>query len=127
MIETFKKSEPVTFIASWDDKGTFYYRHAVVYSCGKKEMILTDAATGEEMGRRFRPVVGINEDGFAGCVRRLTDAEAEAACLKLAARFVADRRALYTELADSTKHGRGYADAMKRNLAELHEPQAIKR
>lgn len=131
MKKAFSKGQPVTFISSWDNKGTFYYVHAVVYSCGQKQCVLTNAVTGQEMGRHFTPAVGVPVDGpmrFRGTVARLSDAEAEALCLELAAAYIAFETADYTRRAENASYyGEGYLKGMKARIAELHEPRAIKR
>lgn len=127
MNKSFKKGQEVTYIASWDDKGTFYFRHAVVYSCGAKQMVLTDAATGAEMGRHFRPEAGDLTDvcGFiGGTFPRMTDEEATATCLALAARYIERSRAHYIERSSHPSYSR---EGCLKSLAELHEPRAQRR
>ena len=52
----FNKGDRVTLVQLWSrTTGAFYSREAVVYSCGAKQMVLTDAETGVEIGRNFRP------------------------------------------------------------------------
>jgi len=51
----FTKGQKVTHISRWNNLGDFTYRDAIVYSCGKVRMVLTDAITGEEIGRNFKP------------------------------------------------------------------------
>ena len=51
----FTKGQKVTHISRWNNLGDFTYRDAIVYSCGKKRMILTDEITGEEIGRNYNP------------------------------------------------------------------------
>ena len=51
----FKKGQEVWLIQSWNGKDTVSITPAVVYSCGKKQMILTHAETGAELGRNFAP------------------------------------------------------------------------
>lgn len=70
----FTKGQRVNLIRNWDGKGTFFVTSAVVYSCGKKKMVLTNEKTGEELGRNFLPsrfqynfalVVDVSEDANA--------------------------------------------------------------
>lgn len=51
----FTKGQTVNLIQNWDSKGTVSVTPAIVYSCGKKQMVLTHAVTGEELGRTFLP------------------------------------------------------------------------
>lgn len=130
MNKAFKKGELVTYVASWDNKGTFYYVNAVVHSCGAKQMVLTDEATGEEMGRHFAPRIGdaetVSISNWGATFKRMTDEQAEALCLELAAKLPAlwqaenERRAAHNE-----KIGR--VMLLPYDLNELHEPRALKR
>lgn len=54
-MNTFTKGQRVNFVQNWDSKGTVSVTPAIVYSCGKKQMVLTHAETGVELGRQFRP------------------------------------------------------------------------
>lgn len=120
MTAAFKKAQAVTYIADWDHKGTVTFRHAIVYSCGKKQMVLTDAATGEEMGRHFAPELG----SLTGTFPRMTDDEARAACLKAAEAILEDQRARYAACL-ARGHGDAYNASIRKDLAKLHEPRAI--
>lgn len=129
----FKKGQEVTYITNYDRKGTFCYQQAIVYSCGKKRMVLTDEATGEEMGRNFKPVLGALEpdiDGnilrkVGGAFPRMTDAEAEAACLSAAARWLEFQRAYLEGL--KLKAWAHAPEVMDKGIAALHEPRALRR
>jgi hypothetical protein len=120
MGKAFTKGQEVTQIADWDRKGTVTFRHAVVYSCGAKQMVLTDAETGEEMGRNFRPVVG----EVCGTFPRMTDEEARAACLRAAEAILDYERAHYNRCL-SGGHSEAYNASVRKDLAALHEPRAI--
>lgn len=122
MTKAFKKGDEVTYIGDWDHKGTVYYRHAVVYSCGKKQMVLTDAVTGEEMGRHFRPVVG----EITGTFPRMTDEQAIAKCLEVGARIVAEERTRMERAIALCGYGEDheYTKAVRKDIAALHEPIA---
>lgn len=122
MAKAFNKGDEVTYINDWDRKGTVSFRHAVVYSCGKKQMVLTDAETGEEIGRHFRPERA--EIGDAGTFARMTDAEATAAALALADNIIVRETAHFERCLQNETAGEGYKNAIRRNLAALHEPRA---
>lgn len=122
MTKAFTKGDEVTYINDWDRKGTTFFRHAIVYSCGKKQMVLTDAETGEEMGRHFRPERA--EVGGAGTFARMTDAEATAAALALADRVIASEIAHFERCLQNDTAGEGYKNAIRRDLDRLHEPRA---
>lgn len=122
-MKAFKKGDRVTYIANYNRKGLFVFRQAVVHSCGKVQMVLTDAKTGEEMGRHFKPQVG-NEHG--GTFPAMTDAEAVAKCEELAAAFLVNESAKLRRLSETgAENGEGYARAMLKNLDELGEPRGI--
>lgn len=130
----FKKGQLVTVIGSWDNKGTVYYRHAVVYSCGKKQMILTDAVTGEEFGGIFRnPKVGsldtVTSHNWNGVFLRMTDAEAEAACLIAGERVLIKMREHYANCISRESGSVHYVRAIQKDLDELDvcKPRAMKR
>jgi hypothetical protein len=120
--KAFKKGDLVTYIADWDRKGSTYFRHAVVYACGKKQMVLTDAETGEEMGRHFRPVraEGLGE---VGIFARLSDADATAHALALA-QVIIDRETKNYEHCLTLGHGEGYNASIRKGLAAIHAPDA---
>lgn len=133
MAKAFTKGQEVTFIADWDRKGTVTFRHAVVYSCGVKQMVLTDAETGEEMGRHFRPQVGCLEvrkceKGYfympGGTFPRMTDEQAVEAGLKIAAAIQSYERAHFDRCL-AAGHGESYDAAIRKNIAELHDLRAI--
>lgn len=121
MKKAFTKGQPVTYISDWDRKGTVSFRHAIVYSCGAKQMVLTDAETGEEMGRNFRPAVGTH----VGTFPRMSDDEARAACLAAAEVILAYERASFARCL-SQGHGENYDAAIRKNIAALHEPRAVR-
>lgn len=89
MSKAFNKGQLVTVFGDWNRRGTVYFRHAVVFSCGKKQMVLTDEATGEEMGRHFAPVMG----DMLGTFPRMTDAEAHAHAAKVGAWIIEREKA----------------------------------
>ena len=123
MTKAFNKGDEVTYINDWDRKGTTYFRHAIVYSCGKKRMVLTDAETGEEIGRHFTPARA--EIGGSGAFACMTDAEATAAALALAENILISETAhLERCLQFNDTAGEGYKNAIRKSIAALHEPRA---
>lgn len=130
----FKKGDLVTYIADWDRAGTVYYRQAVVFSCGKKQMVLTDAESGKEMGRHFKPAIGALETTYngncatlpGGTFPRMDKDQAEAACLAVAAEILAYENARFARCL-AGGHGEGYDAAIRKDIAKLHEPRAIDR
>lgn len=138
MTKAFTKGQEVTYISNYDRKGTFCYQQAIVYSCGKKRMVLTDAATGKEMGRNYVPELGSLEAGVittasgakqfrmvGGTFPRMTDEQAEAACLEVAASWLANERE-YLEGLKRTAWAHA-PEVMDKAIAELHEPRAVRR
>lgn len=132
MAKAFTKGQEVTYIADWNRKGTVTFRHAVVYSCGAKQMVLTDAETGEEMGRHFSPKVGSLETVIEnGCYRmaggtfpRMTDEQAVEAGLKVAAAIQAYEREHFARCL-AGGHGESYNAAIQKSIAALHDLRAI--
>lgn len=132
MTKAFTKGQEVTYIASWDDKGSVFYRHAVVYSCGKKQMVLTDAVTGAEMGRNFKPEVGTTETRWEGnCVYsaggtfpRVYGEELQALCLKIAEASLHQQRDHFARSL-SGGWGESYDAVIRKQIAELHEPRVV--
>lgn len=131
MSKAFNKGDLVTLIGSWDNKGTVSYRDAIVHSCGKKQMVLTCATTGEELGRHYAPARGsldkVTGFNWLGVWPRQSREEAEALCLEAGALVIkavrehlAERRVRY---ADDKK----FLAALDREEAQLHEPRALDR
>jgi len=120
----FSKNDQVTYITNWDRKGTFMFQHAVVYSCGNKQMVLTDAINGKEMGRHYSPEIGEAEGTFP----RMTDDEAIAHCLKHAEVFIPQHIAYYERLIERNRENRfsdkGYRDNIRKDIDRMHEAQA---
>lgn len=129
MSKTFTKGEQVTLISSWDNKGTVTFRDAVVYSCGKKQMVLTDAVSGEEIGRHFVPERGsldtVSAFNWQGVWPRLDRAQAEALCLEAGAKIVAAVREGLQQRRERWPDDAGYLAALAKTETELHEPCAM--
>jgi hypothetical protein len=53
----FKKGDAVVYVVNWSRTGRIRIRNCVVYSCGKKQMVLHDPKTGKEVGHHFQPAV----------------------------------------------------------------------
>lgn len=111
----FNKGDLVTLFGSWDNKGTVYYRHAIIYACGTKRMTLTCAFTGDELGRDFYPLSDY-------VMPRQSEEETVAYALQLAESFLVREHAhLQRCLTSSTCTG--YLNAIQRNIDALHEPR----
>jgi len=128
-MKAFKKNQEATLIGNWDGQGTMFYRDVVVYSCGKKQMVLTCAITGEELGRNFKPEVGKVEEAsyyWNGCFPRMTEEDAIATCLEAAEIYLAKETADRTRRLnqDSSEHSVKF---WTKEIAKLHEPRAHKR
>ena len=119
----FTKGQQVTFLQNWDDKGTVRVVDLTVYSCGKKQMVLVDAAGAKFQGRNFRPTEA--QHGFCRVVAKLTQADATAAALALGAEIVAAERSRFDRNLTIPGCGDGYYNAMRRDIAALHEPRAV--
>lgn len=120
---TFKKGDRVTHFGDWDSKGTVSYRQCVVHSCGKKQMVLTDLATGEEAGRHFHPIAA--EGTALGTRPALSNEQAETLCLTLGAEVLVQERARFADRLQRWPDDAGFVAAMHEGIAALHEPRAI--
>jgi hypothetical protein len=126
MTTVFNKGDKVTYITSWDNKGTVVYRDAIVHSCDKKQMILIDPETLEEMGRLFKPAVGFDlRNTREGTYPRMTEAEAITECLRLGALIVQEQTHRFNSCITANEANTPYINAIKRELSELHEPRAM--
>ncbi len=85
--KTFTKGMKVTYLrGDIYGKGKVYIFNLVVYSCGKKQMILATEDGVKFAGTQFKPTV---EQGISGRVyHRLTQEVAEAAALALSADLI---------------------------------------
>jgi hypothetical protein len=131
----FKKGDKVTYIADWDRKGTVYFQQAVVYSCGKKQMVLTDEKTGNEMGRHFKPELGSTENRVGtnggtymagGVWPRLTAEEATEIGMKVAASIREFEDAHFARCL-AGNHGEAYDRGIRESMAKLHDLKVIER
>lgn len=93
--KAFKKGEEVVCISKYDDR-SFYFTRAIVQSCGKVKMTLSNKETGAMMGCDFCPAEGFVSRFFSqqftendrpvwhaitfGTFKNMTDDEAVAAC-----------------------------------------------
>jgi hypothetical protein len=131
--KAFAKGAEVTLFNGYDSKGTIIYNHAVVYSCGAKQMVLTDAATGNELGRHFAPVCATEEDattrsysvGYEATFPRLTDEEATRIGLLMAARMIVNETAHYENCLSRHADYEAYCEAVRRDMALMHEPRVM--
>ena len=127
-MKAYNKGDKVTYITSWDDRGTFAYTHAIVHSCGAKRMVLTNEKSGREMGRCFTParlesIDGLAAAGFRGTFPRLDDAQAQALCIAAGNLFVPQLRAQY-ERKIALANSASYADGIREYIEQLHEARA---
>lgn len=133
MSKSFKKGQEVTYFVNYDRRGTVAYRHAIVYSCGAKRMVLTDAVTGKEMGRNYDPFLGrMNSETIGntiyspgGTFPRVSDEEAEAMCLHMGAEIVRQEQEQFAHCL-SLGWGEGYDRSIRKQIEQLHEPRAMK-
>ena len=120
---TFTKGQPVTFLQNWDDKGTVRIVELTVCSCGKKQMVLVDGSGTKFQGHHFLPVEA--QYGHSRVVARLSHEDAVAAAMVLGAEIVAAERSRYEHALTIPGCGDGYYNAMRRDIAALHEPRAV--
>ena len=129
MIKQFTKGQAVHLIHSWDDLGTFSVTPAIVHSCGSKQMVLTHAVSGQELGRHFRPVE-IQSNHFHRVVAHHTQAQAEALALELAKNYQVHEIAVKNRSIENSNARYGvsesanYARAMRIVIAQIEATQA---
>lgn len=112
MTKEFTKGQKVTIVANWNRLGDFTTREAIVYSCGKKQMILTDVTTGEEIGRNFKPTA--NQNGFN---RIVADAsKVEEIGLEMIAAHRAHEIAHYNRCLTNETAGEAYRNSIRKDL-----------
>lgn len=121
----FTKNQDVTLLQNWDHKGTVRIVDLVVYSCGRKQMVLVNAAGEKFEGRFFQPVE--DQIMFSRVVPRLSPADAQAAARELGAAVVLAARARMQAAIASIGYGEdhGYTKAVRADIGQLHEPRAI--
>ena len=116
MTAAFKKGQKVTLVVDWDRKGTIAVTPAMVYSCGKRIMVLTHALTGEELGRNYRPCEG---EGWTGEFV-FDGALTEDRLLDLANMLIARQPAFFDQ---QEAQGRDFS----KDRAAMHEARIIRR
>jgi hypothetical protein len=115
-MSTFKKSQSVFLISSWNDKGRVQIVPAVVHSCGKKQMVLTNATTGEELGRHFRP----QEDQYNFVVVVDASADAESIAFNFGDALIDFEIRNYTRIIEkSQKASSAYRAAIAKDLEAM--------
>lgn len=125
---SFAKGQPVTFLSNWDRKGTVRIVNLTVHSCGKKQMVLVDDTGVKFEGRFFKPMT--DQGVLDGVVwPRLSDAEAEAAALALG-QVIIEYELAHAERCIARygyPEAHGYTKAMRKGIAELHEPRIYRK
>lgn len=115
----FKKSQSVLKIGRWNHLGAFYIVPATVVSCGKIQMVLQHAETGECLGRNFKPSI----EQYGDCEIRadLTIEQARERALELSAKWIAKDIARMRDAIERAGPvgGDGYVRKMQANIAEL--------
>jgi hypothetical protein len=117
--DRFTKGDRVTVFGDWDRKGTVNFTQAIVYSCGGKQMVLTSAQSGHELGRHYHPA-----KVQPYIVPEMTEAEAHDYALTLAAALLAERRAHLNRCLERNSHLAGYVRAIREDIDALHEPRS---
>lgn len=115
----FTKGDTVCWVADWDRKGTVRIVEAIVYSCGKKQMVLTSAATGKELGRNYSPTP--EQNCFSVITLENDRTKVEALALEIAEKIIAYQNAHY-ERCLAGDHEEGYTRMIRKSHAELHAP-----
>lgn len=118
----FKKNDTVAVIHSWDDKGTVSIRRAIVQAWGDKVIRLMDLET-REMFKYATAAAMVNRTGHK-IVANDSNATLEAIALKVGAEMIEYQKAHYARCL-AGNHGEGYNNAIRRDIAQLHEPRFI--
>lgn len=132
MTKAFKKGDKVSLLGSYDNKGTMFFTDAVVYSCGKKQMVLTDERTGAELGRHFKPTVGDICEAAAfwkATFPRMDEATAvHNAELAGAVLLLSELAKLELKIEREEQRGGDirFVAALRYELTKLHEPKALR-
>jgi hypothetical protein len=117
----FKKGQIVNLVKDWDGKGTVYIAPAIVHSCGKKQMVLTHAVTGVELGRHFRP----QREGWGNAELVLTaDEDANVIALEMAKTIRAEFIAKETQTIATATGSKEYWDKRRAVLTEVLNGEA---
>ena len=111
----FKKGQKVNLIGSWDRKGRFYIQPAIVFSCGAQRMVLTNAATGDELGKNYKP----QREQFGEAVVVPAGEDAEATAMEMAEAQLARRIPALKECVARNPNEKGYVKAVEAEIAEL--------
>jgi len=119
--DRFTKGDRVTLFGSWDNKGTFFFTQATVYSCGGKQMVLTAIDTGAELGRHFAP-----NKAQPLIVPQMSDDEARTYAITLAADFLVRENAHFDNCIARNSYNSMYCAAITESRNRLHEPCAYK-
>ena len=119
----FSKGQQVTYFVNYDRKGTVQIRDLVVYSCGKKQMVLCDENGVKFQGASFLPTVA--QYSMCEVHPSMTEEAATAYALELGAKIVASELASMEAAIISYGYAEdaGYNKSMRRKIAELHEPR----
>lgn len=122
----FKKGDKVHYIGAYNNKGKFGIHALTVYSCGKKQMVLVNAAGEKFMGCHFMPTeiqrmfnVAETEVVMDIVLGGLTDEQAEAKALELAAAYKPRQIRDYNEKIERWGHNPHYAASMRAEIAAV--------
>jgi hypothetical protein len=121
----FVKNQEVTYLQNWDSKGTVRIIDLIVYSCGRKQMVLVDATGKKFEGCLFQPTE--EQIQYGRVVPRLSPEAALTAALELGATIVAlERASMENSIARAGKsETHNYTKSMREEIAKLHEPRAV--
>lgn len=126
----FNKGSPVHIIGSYNFQAQIFVRRAVVHSCGEKQMVLVDQATGKAIGCHFQPRQQQTE--YRRVLANLTDVQAEcvaeAMCDEVRlAEIERCERAISAYQRRCPSHDDSYVLAMKREIEAIRADQPLVR
>jgi|688.fasta_scaffold99366_7 hypothetical protein len=128
---TFSKGDKVTVIGDWDRSGTVWFTQGIVYSCGKRRMIVTDERTGEQLGKEFHVnFEGKSLNDYSPLVLPRLEGDAlQDKAVELAGGVIAWWRNLYRNRLEKYRLNGDEqgVEIMEEQLELLHEPRVIHR
>lgn len=115
----FTKGQKVTYFGPWNNKGVVYFTHAIVHSCGHKQMVLICEESGNVLGRHFETAVG--EPDWGGTFPRVSETATKLHGFKYAKNYKAKRIESLEKILSNKRHENNtlYLKSIKEELEEI--------
>lgn len=122
----FTKNQPITLFINRNNKGSVQVHDLIIYSCGKKQMVLVNEAGEKFTGANWRPQE--EQSSFHRVTPRKTVEEADAYATSLAQHIVASEKARMENCISHYGYPEehGYTRTVRKNIADLHEPRVTR-